>query len=898
MAVDTKPNLNSGKFEQLSGDTLNLSGTTNVFKNLSIRSGATFTISPNAGNGKTLTSNNSGNATWTTPIGWSNLTNGSIVLGCGTPLSASTICQNTIIGGEAGKLITTGIGNIAIGYQSLYNNNCEYNVGIGYQSLYTNSSGCGNVGIGYKSGYNNTTGSDNVALGTYALSGNCTGWGNIAIGSYTLYKNKNNSGNIALGTFTLCNNTTGYMNYGIGQEVLSNNISGANNIGMGYLAVYHNETGCYNIGIGSTAICLNHTGSHNIGIGREALLSNYSGGSNISIGNYNSKYSCNGSNNIGLGNCSLYSNSDGHRNIAIGNNALYSVYTGCDNVAIGNYAGYTETGCNKLHIANNSTSSLIYGEFDNRIVTINGNLNISGVTTGLYTDSALVWNSATCQVKKVPFMTGSSVSWSSVSSKPSWLSATTLNQFQSDHTHTNLIGTSTFSNYTGTTAPAQFVPYTTVNYAKDYTGFIDGSNINVSYNYTNRTITLTGDLSYMWRGQYKTLTSPWTSTGHTGTVGQWFLSTKDGTNFIWRQTAWLFEDMQVAYLNYKSTSGATFAVRETHELMDWHAHEEFHQTTGTYLGSGGQVTALSYTVNTATDNSVKISFDAAIIEDEDLFTLIPAWNKLSGYTTMYISGSTSVFNTAATHPFIAAGVNQFIQVNTVSTGAMTAGATNRWFNVYQILIPTTSDNTSKKYRMIMLQPQVTYTSLAAAQAEDTRGLSLGSLSIQSAEYVIYSRITYATANGNVNYGRVTIPTGGITYVVGSKMSQVSVAGISSTNHANLSNLSWVDSGHIDSANALAGFNSSGVAETVPKATFSLSGHTHTTSYVISGNSSATGFTVNHSKNNQFVMVEIVKDVSPYQTIYTGVSRPNTNCVCVTFDTAPVNGCNYRVIVTG
>ncbi len=64
MAVDTKPNLSSGKFEQCVGDILSLSGETCVFGTFEIASGGTISILSNKGNGKVLTSNSSGTATW------------------------------------------------------------------------------------------------------------------------------------------------------------------------------------------------------------------------------------------------------------------------------------------------------------------------------------------------------------------------------------------------------------------------------------------------------------------------------------------------------------------------------------------------------------------------------------------------------------------------------------------------------------------------------------------------------------------------------------------------------------------------------------------------------------------------------------------------------------------
>ena len=68
MAIDTKLNLNSYKFEQISGDTLNLSGSTCIFSGLTIANSGTFTILPSAGAGKILTSDAYGKATWQSSV--------------------------------------------------------------------------------------------------------------------------------------------------------------------------------------------------------------------------------------------------------------------------------------------------------------------------------------------------------------------------------------------------------------------------------------------------------------------------------------------------------------------------------------------------------------------------------------------------------------------------------------------------------------------------------------------------------------------------------------------------------------------------------------------------------------------------------------------------------------
>jgi hypothetical protein len=75
MAFGTKINLNDSKSQQLSGQTLSLSGITHTYGQLIVNSGATLTILPNHGTGKVLTSNALGVATWQTPtVNWSGIT--------------------------------------------------------------------------------------------------------------------------------------------------------------------------------------------------------------------------------------------------------------------------------------------------------------------------------------------------------------------------------------------------------------------------------------------------------------------------------------------------------------------------------------------------------------------------------------------------------------------------------------------------------------------------------------------------------------------------------------------------------------------------------------------------------------------------------------------------------
>jgi hypothetical protein len=160
------------------------------------------------------------------------------------------------------------------------------------------------------------------------------------------------------------------------------------------------------------------------------------------------------------------------------------------------------------------------------------------------------------------------------------------------------------------------------------------------------------------------------------------------------------------------------------------------------------------------------------------------------------AGALAVFDDAASFPFRSSG--SYILVNNPTTGAETAATNNQYVNVYAIRIPVTSDTASQKFRLVCLQPQRAYSSLTSAQAEDVRGLSLGDLAAIAPEFVFYERITYVLASGNSNTGKCRIASGGVTYIYGTRMSQISASAT-----PNAENISFTPAGNIVATNVQA-----------------------------------------------------------------------------------------------
>lgn len=322
-------------FDRLTGD-LDLAGTITVAsgKDVCIEGGNCLSSLPPcpcpAGNNGEIQFNSSGSCGANSNLFWDN-TNSRLGIGTNTPTETLDVDGNLYMSG--GDILTDRWiqrdSNTFLGLEV---------VGAGNLTGGENYEGCGNTALGFRALYSITTGRDNTSIGTNTLVSLTTGQGNTAVGQRALYYNTTGDSNTAVGRQTLYYNTTGVRNITVGSFALYINTEGTDNIALGKHSSYQNTTGNCNVAIGSSANYQNQTGGNNTIIGYEA----------------------------GRGN-SLHSKSG--------------------NVFIGYQAGYNETGSNKLYIENsNSSSPLIYGEFDNDILVINGKLGIGTTNPGYAVD--------------------------------------------------------------------------------------------------------------------------------------------------------------------------------------------------------------------------------------------------------------------------------------------------------------------------------------------------------------------------------------------------------------------------------------------------------------------------------------------------------------------------------
>jgi len=142
--------------------------------------------------------------------------------------------------------------------------------------------------------------------------------------------------------------------------------------------------GIQNVGIGDTTGNALTTGDGNVLIGSQAGWALSTTNDNVFIG-ASAGYHNEGASNVFLGRWAGYGESPGYassNNTFVGYQSGYGITTGSDNVLVGYKSGDTlTTESNKLYIANDTGTPLIYGEFDNDIVQINGTLEFPAGTS-------------------------------------------------------------------------------------------------------------------------------------------------------------------------------------------------------------------------------------------------------------------------------------------------------------------------------------------------------------------------------------------------------------------------------------------------------------------------------------------------------------------------------------
>lgn len=227
--------------------------------------------------------------------------------------------------------------------------------------------------------------------GNYPVS---QGFENNANGFKALFSNTTGAGNTATGYNALYYNTRGTANTATGANALQNNTDGTGNTATGISAAQSITSGSYNVATGYAALYIDSSGTENTATGTFAMGDMISGFGNTADGAYALSYNDTGSYNTALGR-------------GAGTNSK-----GNGNVFLGYLAGASEIGSNKLYIANQQNTPLIYGDFAGNgtippwvginLTSLTPHIGMSLVVNGDAWKSAPggFWNTSDIRVKK------------------------------------------------------------------------------------------------------------------------------------------------------------------------------------------------------------------------------------------------------------------------------------------------------------------------------------------------------------------------------------------------------------------------------------------------------------------------------------------------------------------
>lgn len=265
--------------------------------------------------------------------------------GAGGALTGGSAFDNFMLGVNAGASIQIGDENMLLG-----NDSGRYLAPASSRSV-----SLGHFGLAGLTG--DTSASDsNVAVGAYAGRHTHGLTSCVAIGDTALAGDASNR-----------HNATGAI--AIGREA-GQFASGSWNIFVGYQA-------------GKAATGAPIVGIDNVAIGNLAMAgASGNAGRNIAIGN-NALTLAEGLDNVAIGDNAAVALTSGGTNVLVGADVGVNVATGSGNVFLGNAAGASTDVSNRLFIHNSLTDSpLVYGEFDNSLLVVNGTVGQNGATAG------------------------------------------------------------------------------------------------------------------------------------------------------------------------------------------------------------------------------------------------------------------------------------------------------------------------------------------------------------------------------------------------------------------------------------------------------------------------------------------------------------------------------------
>ena len=330
---------------------------------------------------------------------------------------------------------------------------------------------------------------------------------------------------------------------------------------------------------------------------------------------------------------------------------------------------------------------------------------------------------------------------------------------------------------------------------KEPTGFASPTEIIVTGDSTTRTVTLTGNVAGYYRGvQIEELISGWVSPAHGTDTSKKYYLYYNGTDFVWSDTIWTFDLIQISIAKYDFVNLSWKYYREVHGLMNWQTHQELHETIGTYKSGGGLIPSASYVLLSTTAADRRPNVDQTIIKDEDLPTTLAALtSKL--YTQFSLTGAAIESNVLGAADIVPLLVDRpYYNSFATPNWGQTLMPSNSVASVWIYAQPMASDVISQQYRYLFVQPQwITQATSGSAgnilTAVNTEKLRLPSElnlnGLLSNEIVAIGRIIIAYTSANWSLRDVSVLSGNKYSQIASPTLSIIASNVTETNYGNV-----------------------------------------------------------------------------------------------------------------
>ena len=285
---------------------------------------------------------------------------------------------------------------------------------------------------------------------------------------------------------------------------------------------------------------------------------------------------------------------------------------------------------------------------------------------------------------------------------------------------------------------------TIIDITAEPTGFTDPENISIIYDAINRTITLNGNVEAYYKGiKIEELIHGWTSESHAEGSGTFFLQYNENDGFTFSNVPFNFKNLLIALI-FRDTSN--FCIRECHGLMQWQTHKHLHETVGTYLRAGGDLS--NYTINSTIATNRRPHISASKIIDEDLISnLLPL--STNNYSWLFLS-STNTTNMITDNPEIISITGTRPNYNKFENNLwIQAQFENNFFGkIFVLAIPTSDDAPCNKVRYVFIQPQEINSNLNVIQALTPANVNIGHITPALSEFCFIGEIIIRFSGNN------------------------------------------------------------------------------------------------------------------------------------------------------